>query len=228
MVGFGRFDSTRTRTCVVGQISESEQRIAESVLKQRVPTFFEPLPVDGGDPHDHEHGEGGGVPGTGLACARENRSGHAGGQRHHTRSRRFVQPLEPRPRAVVGRRERDDAHPQTAGRARGSCSPGTAAPRVGCLARFVRLSTAWTSWRSQNAPNSGDARSRRATSVFQAGSSRCSAIAARYSATIRPAVSSQSTITRRQRGSVKLEPEDVPVLDRDLLEVGRRSSRTPG
>ena len=89
----------------------------------------------------------------------------------------------------------------------------------GCLARFVRLSTAWTSWRSQNAPNSGDARSRRATSVFQAGSSRCSAIAARYSATIRPAVSSQSTITRRQRGIGEAQPEDVPVLDRDLLEV---------
>ena len=60
--------------------------------------------------------------------------------------------------------------------------------------------------------NSGEARWSRSTSVFQAGSSRCWAIAARYSATIEAAASSQSTITLRQTGSEKLKDRAKRIL----------------
>ncbi len=70
--------------------------------------------------------------------------------------------------------------------------------------RFVRFSGAATSCCRHSSANSAETRHSRETRHFHAGSATCSAIAARYSPTIRRVASSQSGIAARHAGCVKI------------------------
>src|SRR6266516_4847326 len=73
-------------------------------------------------------------------------------------------------------------------------------PALGCRNRLSLRSGPATSLLAQNRAKSGDSWASRAGRAVQAGSSRCTVIAARYMATCLAASCSQSAIRVRQRG----------------------------